>query len=526
MAKRHKKKRQETARKELDRYAEPIVPRVEGFIRRHEKVLVLVIFLLALFRVFLFSAAFPFFNNVDEREHLDTVVKYSRGYLPHKGANHYDRESAKLIIFYETPEYLNKPQDFNTGKIPEPLWKYPKHLATSYLNEYIPYWTNQKNSEAFSTPTYYIAAGVWYNFGKLLSLKGGYLLYWTRFLNIVVYAFLLFFSYRFCKDIDGDNLFLRIGVLLMLIFFPQDAFYSINSDVLSPLLFLLSLYLLLKIYFTDRSLWFHLITGLVITATLLVKLSNLPLIVILAVMLFFKGLRSHQASQLKEKLPALFLLFAAAILPFLFWLGWCYYALGDITGSAEKISKLGWQIKTLGQIWNHPIFGMSGLIYFITELTKTFWRGEFVWGLERISSSGIDLFYVISSCLFLSSSVIGLFIYRTSHPSHHRLIDYTNILCLFLSVSYLAALSTLFDFGTCLYPSREHPYFTSGRLISGALVPFLILYLEGLNLIMSKITKRISPWVIILAIVMVMALSEIWLTLEVFKSPHNFFHLP
>jgi len=325
---------------------------------------------------------------------------------------------------------------------------------------------------------------------------------------------------------DGDNLFLRIGVLLMLSFFPQDAFYSINSDVLSPVLFVLSLYLLLKIYFTDRSPWFHLVTGLVITATLLVKPSNLPLIVILAVILFFKGLRSHQASQLKEKLPALFLIFAAAILPFLLWLGWCYYALGDITGSAEKISKLGWQIKTLSQIWNHPIFRIKGWVYFMTELTKTFWRGEFIWGFQRISSSGIDLFYVISSCLFLSSSVIGLLICRTSYSSTYRLVYYTTILYLFLSVSYLAVLSTLFDFGNCLYPSREYPYFTSGRLISGALVPFLILYLEGLNLIMSKITKRISPLVITLAIAMVIALSEIGLTLEVFKSPYNFFHLP
>ena len=162
----------------------------------------------------------------------------------------------------------------------------------------------------------------------------------------------------------------------------------------------------------------------------------------------------------------------------------------------------------------------------MTELTKTFWRGEFIWGFQRISSSGIDLFYVISSCLFLSSGVFGFLIYRTSCPSPYRLVYYTNILCLFLSVSYLAFLSTLFDFGNCWYPSREHPYFTSGRLISGALVPFLILYLEGLNLIMSKITKRISPWVIILAIVMVMALSEICLTLQVFKSPYNFFHLP
>jgi len=32
-------------------------------------------------RVFIFSAAFPFFNNVDEQDHADMVVKYAHGYL-------------------------------------------------------------------------------------------------------------------------------------------------------------------------------------------------------------------------------------------------------------------------------------------------------------------------------------------------------------------------------------------------------------------------------------------------------------
>ena len=32
--------------------------------------------------VFVFSAAFPFFNNVDEQNHFDLVVKYSEGQFP------------------------------------------------------------------------------------------------------------------------------------------------------------------------------------------------------------------------------------------------------------------------------------------------------------------------------------------------------------------------------------------------------------------------------------------------------------
>jgi hypothetical protein len=33
----------------------------------------------AAIRVFVFAAAFPFFNNVDEQAHVDLVVKYSHG---------------------------------------------------------------------------------------------------------------------------------------------------------------------------------------------------------------------------------------------------------------------------------------------------------------------------------------------------------------------------------------------------------------------------------------------------------------
>jgi hypothetical protein len=37
------------------------------------------------------------------------------------------------------------------------------------------------------------------------------------------------------------------------------------------------------------------------------------------------------------------------------------------------------------------------------------------------------------------------------------------------------------DFGYCVYPSRNFPYFASGRLIAGCLVPFALLYVYGLR---------------------------------------------
>jgi len=42
----------------------------------HERSIVLALCVAAACRVFLFSAAFPYFNNVDEPAHFDLVMKY------------------------------------------------------------------------------------------------------------------------------------------------------------------------------------------------------------------------------------------------------------------------------------------------------------------------------------------------------------------------------------------------------------------------------------------------------------------
>ena len=47
-----------------------------------ERKIVLLLCALAAIHVFVFSAAFPLFNNVDEAAHFDLVLKYSRGDLP------------------------------------------------------------------------------------------------------------------------------------------------------------------------------------------------------------------------------------------------------------------------------------------------------------------------------------------------------------------------------------------------------------------------------------------------------------
>ena len=93
------------------------------------------------------------------------------------------------------------------------------------------------------------------------------------------------------------------------------------------------------------------------------------------------------------------------------------------------------------------------------------------------------------------------------------------------SVVLLAGLSIPFDFDGGWYPSRASPYLVSGRLISGALVPFMFLYLDGLRRVLSWARLRVDPLVVVALIAAAMTCSELVLTADVFRSPYNWFHL-
>lgn len=396
---------------------------IETFLKRHWHVLLWSFCVIGMLRVFIFSAAFPFFNNVDEQAHFDTVVKYSKGYLPNKEAVNFDSESAKLIVLYGSPEYLHTPQDFNMTEMLPPLWSLEQNLLSksdkedidNFIKEQMEGWARNKNHEALSPPVYYTLAGVWYDIGKIAGFKGGYLLYWVRFLNIPLYGILFWVTCLLCKKIRKDDLLMPSGILLMLTFFPQDVFYSICSDVLSPLFCLWSLYLLIQISDSNRSFLFNFLTGMLVSAAFLVKLTNLPILIIFAVFIAFRVRTLINTERLKEQLPNLLFLVSGCLLPIICWLGWNAYALGDITGNAQKVLDFGWTVKKFGDMWDHPIFTFGGIALFGSELLKTFWRGEFVWGLKAIASVPVDYFYIISSCMFISISVINTIVSKTDY---------------------------------------------------------------------------------------------------------------
>ena len=84
---------------------------------RYERLIIAGLCLAVAIRVFAFSAAFPFFNNVDEVAHFDLVFKYSRGHLPAAPLEKYDPVAAEIIANSAQGDFL----DIQVDKSPDML---------------------------------------------------------------------------------------------------------------------------------------------------------------------------------------------------------------------------------------------------------------------------------------------------------------------------------------------------------------------------------------------------------------------
>ena len=492
---------------------------------RRELIIVACLCVMGALRVFVFSAAFPFFNNVDEHAHLDMVWKYSQGQLPQASVEHYSRAASEFIILYGTVEYLSQPEDHRGGKYPPPAWRYPNVRSDPGFHRAVAQYQTHLNHEAGALPFYYAVAGAWLALGRMLGIEDGHLLYWIRFLNVPGMAALVWLAYVFARTFVPDSSLQRLGLPLLVAFLPQDVLYSINSDVLSPLLCGAAFVMLAGVYWQERSHLYYLCAGLVVAAAFLTKPSNIavPAVLGVIVVLKLKGLFAEKRSN--NNLGKLGILLLAAVIPVGAWLVRNQVVLGDISGSVGKIKLLGWTSKPLGQVWPHPIASMDGLAYFFGDLTKSFWRGEFVWHAERMGSGKLDVFYAASTAILLLAAALGLLLNWRQMKQQHRWVLAMSFLTIIMSVLFLAVLSMLYDFGNCWYPSRQEPFFVSGRLILGVLLPFGMLYLTGLGWVFSWIGKYLNPLIILGIVLAVITCSELWHTWPVFASPYNWFHL-
>ena len=490
-----------------------------------ERSIVWLLCLLAAVHVFVFAAAAPFFSNVDEQIHLDLIIKYAQGHVP-RSLEPVSAELVRYVVLCGSPEYVGLATNYPDGQFPPPPWTQPIEKIRPALVAKTVVWREVTNYEAAQPPLYYTLAALWWRLGKACGFHDGPLLYWLRFLNIFFIGALVSLGYVAARLVFPERRFLRLGVPALLAFIPQSAFYSIQNDVLSPLAFGAAFILLVRLLRAELlGIRLGIFTGLALAATFLTKISNLPLLAVSGLVMLFKIGCLARSGKLRAASPSLAALALCAGLPMIAWLAWCKHAFGDFTGTAAKIQFLNWTHKPFAEWWHHPIFTPHGLWAFVSGLLATFWRGEFAWHRQPLASPVMDAIYAISSVGFIGVAVIALLSRSPAMTRPQRQALGFGFVSLLAAMAFLGFLSIIYDFHDCFYPSREYPYFASGRLMLGALIPFLLLYVYGLDCALSRVKNNWVRPLVLMGMILFMLISEIVIDQPLFPNAYNWFHM-
>jgi hypothetical protein len=487
--------------------------------KSNERKVVFLLCLLAAIHVFIFSAAFPFFDNVDEQIHFDMVLKYSHGHVP-RGVEAISPESATYLALYSSSEYFQQA----SSHFPPPPWTLPEDQMRQMVGANLAYWQKQNDYEVSQAPLYYTLAGCWWHVGKWLGFSGGHLLYWLRFLNVAIIVVVVWLGYFASRLIFPENTFLKLGVPAMLVCIPQTTFYSISNDNLSTICFGATFICLLKWLNTPTPCaWLGAITGLGFAATWLAKISNLPALFVALIALMVKS--TWPPGRLRSTWPAWLAFLGCALPAVVGWSLWSRANYGDFTGSKLNREYFGWTIKPLSGWWHHPIFTPSGFWTYLSEEFGTFWQGEFVWHYQKLVLPGSYFLYTTLSLVLMLAvgvTLAGRFRDLTIRQRGALLLS---LACFVAGFGFFGLLSTIYDFHNWPAPSRAHPYIICGRYLLDALIPFLLLFVYGLDCLLGRfgsVAKFLTLAVIISAIIA----SEIVTDWPVFSSPYNWFHLP
>jgi len=509
--------------------ASPIESKLDLWLRAYSGRLVALLAALAAIRILILCAAFPLTNTIDERFHLATIQMYAQGRWPGRELPPVDSESTRTLLLYWSPEFGLSPETMNQDGIVGPLYNLSPAareaaLAEPYYSKKLKQWVRRPNFEGQSAPLYYLVAAGWYRLGAAAGMRDWVLDYWPRFLNPLAYALLVWLSYEFVRRVYPERTFLHLAVPALIAVFPQDVFYGMNRDVFSaPLTAAALLAMVAAVEMKpghDRYLIVcSFLAGLAFVSSVANSVVYGPLVITLWLWL------RHSTEAPNRKVRVLGAsLFAAGILPLL-WMLRNYVVVGDVTGGKAKAHELDWTVKPVREMLHNPIFSLHGFHYFVIALTQRFWRGEYVWHGTDMKSALADRLYLFSSAILLLVFLIDFWQRRKGMSWLERFAGLDAVLLVAGSFLFIVAISIPFDYHDCAYPSRAIPFTTSGRIISGAILPFVLLYAIGLERVTSVFRKWFPPVAVLACIMLFITASEIRVRRVVFSSPYNFFAL-
>jgi hypothetical protein len=431
-------------------------------------------------------------------------------------------ESISYFVLYGAPSYLatgTNVQEF----VPQP-WK----LAPVSRNLLIRTGSQVFQGTDFESsqpPVYYLLAGVWWRIAGGVGLEDGEKLYQLHFLNIPIICVLVWLGWFAAKQAFPDRIFPRIAVPAFIACMPQSAFYSIENDVLSPLCFGVALVCLLRFLQSDPPAWrLGALTGLALAVTFLTKMTNVPLLAVCVVALAVFTWQLARKGTLRQALPALLTLSVCAALPALVWVCWCLKHFGDFTGSQPKVVYWGWTSKPFPEWIHHPIFTLHGTWTFWSHFLSEFWQGEINWHDRPLCLKGANWIYQLATIFLILVASAGII--RRPAPvsrAEYRALLISFFLCASM-VAFMVFISIRFDFHDCRYPSSAFPYLVSGRLALGALIPFMLLFVSGLDRTLARLRLPLK-FFILAALNLAMLIAEFATDLPVFFDKYNWYHL-
>lgn len=478
--------------------------------------------LLAALHVFIYSAAFPFFSNVDERMHFDTVVKYGQGRIPRR-LERCSPEAVRDMALYDSSFYLESPASPDGERLPPP-WTLPAEKQAAWIAAQSPEYQDT-NYECSQPPLYYSLTGGWWWFSGRLGIGEANRLYALHFLNIPIVVLVVWLGWRAARRVFPDQIFRRLAVPAFIAFLPQSAFYSIQNDGLSPLFFGIAFLGLLRLWDADPpGIGLGGVTGLALAAAFLSKITNCFPIAMFIVLLAFLARHRWRQRRLSKSLPSLCALAVCAGLPALAWMIWCKMNFGDLTGSQPRADYWGWTPKPFLQWWHHPVFTPHGAAKFLDHFLPQFWQGEMVWHCQRLSFRLADWIYTVVTLGLLALPLIRIIRQPASLPRSQRRVLWMSFFIFLSAAAFLILISISFDFHNCDYPSRDLPYLFSGRQALAALIPFMLLFVSGLDDLLERFNNRVK-FTVLGAVLLLMLAVEAASNWRAFFDEYNWFHL-
>ncbi|MGA2246555.1 MAG: DUF2142 domain-containing protein [Verrucomicrobiota bacterium] len=491
------------------------------FPMRHERLIVGSLCLFAALHVFIFAAAFPFFTNVDERAHLGTVLNFARGKMP-RTYDDFTSETVRCLALYNSKFYLGSETN-RDELLPQP-WKLPASEQAAWIAAQAPGYagTNYENSQP---PLYYAVAGACWNVTEHLGLDEGHRLYWLRFLNIPVVVLVVWLGWLGAKTVFTDSIFHRLAVPALLAFMPQSAFYSLGNPAFAPLFFGAAFVLLLHLAGSDPpSVWLSAAAGLALAGAFLVKMTNVPPLMVTVVFFAFWVWQLWRTGKLARSLPALSALCLCAALPSAIWCFWCRKVFGDFTGTRSMAHFWTWTPKPFAEWWSHPIFTFPGARKFFALFFSQFWQGEFTCHCQPMALRVPSWIYE-----FATAGLLAVALAKTLQPPAltslpQRRVLWFGFFAFASSAAFLFFSSISYNFNQCPIPTPQIPYLTNGRHALGALIPFMLVFVSGLDQLMCRASLR-TKFLALAVILLSMLGTEVVSDRRAFGDPYNWFHL-